>query len=229
MQYIIKKADWKLFTSRTVMQDDNEQNCDAKFNKLRETILNAVDRCIPKTSGGESKIRVPWWTDECARVTTVRRRALRRLQRTWSDVDRASYRRWRAIARFVKNQSRTEFSRKCVSGLNSNTPMSKGWCRIRKMTGRYSRQHPPRISHNNDPTSDPYIVAELFSQHFEYVSSSHNYSPEFLRMRPTLVVPAWLRANRHTMKYITTHNITNPLHHTVTGTVLTWQREWLVF
>ena len=43
-----------------------------------------------------------------------------------------------------------------------------------------------QISHNNDTTSDPHIVAELFSQHFECVSSSHNYSPDFLRMRPTL-------------------------------------------
>ena len=32
----------------------------------------------------------------------------------------------------------------------------------------------------------------------------------------TVVVPAWLRANSHTIRYITTHNIANPLHHTVT-------------
>ena len=32
----------------------------------------------------------------------------------------------------------------------------------------------------------------------------------------TVVVPAWLRTNRHTIRYITTHNIANPLHHTVT-------------
>ena len=44
------------------MQHDNEQNCDAKLNKLIETILDAADRCIPKTSGLENKIRVPWWT-----------------------------------------------------------------------------------------------------------------------------------------------------------------------
>ena len=65
--------------------------------------------------------------------------------------------------------------------------MSKVWSRMPKITGRYSRQDPPRISLNNDTTSDPHIVAELFSQHFEYVSSSHNYySLEFLRIRPTL-------------------------------------------
>ena len=33
MQYIIKKAYWKLFTARTVMQDDNEHNCDGKFEQ----------------------------------------------------------------------------------------------------------------------------------------------------------------------------------------------------
>ena len=43
----------------------------------------------------------------------------------------------------------------------------------------------------------------------------------------TVVVPAWLRANIHTIRYITTHNIANPLHHTVTGAALTWQMRWL--
>ena len=32
----------------------------------------------------------------------------------------------------------------------------------------------------------------------------------------TVVVPAWLRANGHTIEYITTHNTANPLHHTLT-------------
>ena len=32
----------------------------------------------------------------------------------------------------------------------------------------------------------------------------------------TVVVPAWLRAKSNTIRYITTHNIANPLHHTVT-------------
>ena len=40
----------------------------------------------------------------------------------------------------------------------------------------------------------------------------------------TVVVPAWLRANHHTIRYITTDNSANLLHHTVTGTALTWQR-----
>ena len=87
MQYIIKKAGLKLFTAQTVMQGDNEQNCDAKLNKLMETILDAADRYIPKTSGRESKIRVLWWMDECVRVMTERRHALRCLQRTGLDVD----------------------------------------------------------------------------------------------------------------------------------------------
>ena len=32
----------------------------------------------------------------------------------------------------------------------------------------------------------------------------------------TLVVPAWLRANGHTIRYITSHNTANIQHHTVT-------------
>ena len=54
------------------MQDDNEQNCDAKFDTLLETILDAADRCIQKTSGRENKIKVPWWTGECELVNVSR-------------------------------------------------------------------------------------------------------------------------------------------------------------
>ena len=32
----------------------------------------------------------------------------------------------------------------------------------------------------------------------------------------TVVVPAWLRANMHTIRYTTTYHIATPLHHTVT-------------
>ena len=41
--------------------------------------------------------------------------------------------------------------------------------------------------------------------------------------------PAWLRANRHSIRYITTHNIATILHHTCSnsGTALTWQWGWL--
>ena len=40
----------------------------------------------------------------------------------------------------------------------------------------------------------------------------------------TVVVPARLRANRHTIRYITTHNIATPLHHT--SGWLSWASPW---
>ena len=135
-QYILRLANWNLFRYGTTIQENNIFNCDERLERFITVVKMAADNSIPKSSGNVGRVLVPWWTDECARVNSDRKHALRQYQRSGLLVHKISYIRWRSKARYVKNGARRSSFKNYVSGLNINTPMSKVWSRIRKMSGK---------------------------------------------------------------------------------------------
>ena len=172
-----------LFRYGTTVQEDNILNCDERLERFVTVVKMAADNSIPTSSGNVGRVRVPWWTDECARVNSDRKHALRQYKRSGLLVHKISYNKWRSRARYVKNEARRSSWKNYVSGLNINTPMSKVWSRIRKMSGKYSAHQAPCLSYNNDVTSNPLLIAEMFADHFENVSSNNSYSANFLRVK----------------------------------------------
>jgi len=179
-QYLIKHAKWEQFRIATIVE---EPQPDATSAAMLETLINSItsaaDEHIPKSTGQRQKPRVPWWTDECSRVDTERKRAMRRYQRSGLVVDKISYNRWKARARYTKLQAKKQSWQAYVSTLNADTPMTKIWQRIRKMTGKYSQHPAPCLTDGQTVTSDPVRVASLLSQHFYEVSASDGCSPAF--------------------------------------------------
>jgi len=183
-QYLMKHAKWAPFRNGTAVDELHQYEDSADMlNTLMDTITSAADENIPKSSGLRQKVRVPWWTDECSRVDTERKRAMRRYQRSGLVVDKISYNRWRARARYTKQQAKKQSWQAYVSTLNADTPMTKIWQRIRKMTGKYSQHPAPCLTDGQDVTSDPVRVALLLSQHFQSVSASDGYSPAFATVK----------------------------------------------
>jgi len=179
---LLRKANWANFRKDTEMQPLENEQLEDKISKIYDVLRNATNRNIPK-SNGTQKRRVPWWNEECSRVNWERKRALRRYQRTNSLVDKITYNRWTAIARATKREARLTSWQNYVSTINSDTPMTKIWSRVQKMTGRYKRQNAPCLSSANGPTACPNQVAEILAGHFATVSSSNNYTPNFMRIK----------------------------------------------
>ena len=61
--------------------------------------------------------------------------------------------------------------------------MSKIWNKIRKLSEKYTLNHPPSLIVNGELVSTPQEVSEIMGEHFSGVSSCSNYSATFNRYR----------------------------------------------
>lgn len=183
-RFIIRKAKWKDFNHLTEMTEiNNEQSVEENLSSFTTKVLHAAELTIPKSAGGPLKHRCVWWRPEITHFNLERKSALRRYQRSGRDVDKISYKRWRAKAAKIKSEARKNSWRGYVSTLTADTPMSKIWNRVGKMTGRYSQHHAPCLLGQNGPTADPDAVVEILADHYENVSSSAAYSPDFIKIK----------------------------------------------
>ncbi|XP_018020252.1 uncharacterized protein LOC108676647 [Hyalella azteca] len=182
-RYIMKRADWKTFRALTRMPEPElDLPVDEMTRDFTDTIRMAANVAIPRSKGGAVRHRVPWWNDDCARANLDRKRTLRRFQRTGNIADKIAYKRARAIAQYTKDTARKESWKRYVSSLNSETPMSKIWQRIRKIAGRPGLTR-PCLRINGAPTTDPQVVATELARYFADISSGQHYPRPFLYLK----------------------------------------------
>jgi len=189
-RYILKKADWRMFTALTSVHDhDDDQSIDDCVQAFTELIQNAAQLAIPRSSGECKGRPVPWWNDECKETRRIKKQALRRYQRSRTVEDKIELKRARALARNVQRKARKKCWEDFVSSINSRTPLNKVFNKIKKIQGRNSSNQPPVLEHNGRTEMDPVIVANIMASHFSNVSSSNNYRPQFklIKQRDELI------------------------------------------
>ena len=183
----LDKADWPQYYKETIIDPFNEimkiPSIDMLIEFYNDHITSAAISTIPKSTGRPQPHRVPWWNIDCTTANYERKRALRRYQRTGAVVDKISYNRARARAKYIKKKARKESWQNYVSTINIKTPMSKIWSRMRKMRGIYKSIQNPILKDQNEMKSDPTQVAEILANHYENVSSSQRYCDKFRRIQ----------------------------------------------
>ena len=98
-------------------------------------------------------------------------------------ADKISYKRARAIAQYLKSETRKKSWKEYVSTINITTPISKIWARIGEMSGKYKLHTTQCLTRGNNLMADPLQVANMLVTHFESVSPGTNYSPNFLHVK----------------------------------------------
>ena len=184
------KADWNLFKERTSLVNGDDlaehSTVDDLVSLFNNHIRNAADAAIPKSSGVPKPQRVPWWNQECSEAIRNRKKAQRKYQRSLLIVDGISYKRCKALAKNVLNKAKKTSWKNYVSSINSNTPMSKIWKRIRKIRGIYQNILSPCLVVDDEPITEKDEVAEIMASHYASISSNNSYDPRFRRARQTL-------------------------------------------
>ena len=187
---IVKKADWAKFYHLTVVNmppgDIQGRTVDELVEWFNDHVMQAASAAMPLSSSRVMPRRVPWWTDECTVVNNERKQALRRYQRTRLVADKISYNRARARAIVVKNRARRESWKAFVSKLTVDTPMTKIWSQVQKMTGKYKQRSTPCIKSNNIIITDNIEVANKLADQYEHISSGANYSHNFIQQKQQL-------------------------------------------
>ena len=182
-RYNISKANWgKYRECAYVAESGGRSTLQERYRTLIDYILETADQHIPKTNP-HIKRPVPWWTPECQQLRQERRSALRRFQRTGILVDKILYKRARAKSQYMLNRIKRESWQKYISKITIDTPASKVWKRIRKLSRKYPVTHPPCLQIGGSIISDPDDVCETMAEYYAIVSSSESYSQEFNRRR----------------------------------------------
>jgi len=181
-RFVLEKADWKTFealTSFNIDMDYDFENINDMLQHFNSHIIRAATLAIPQTSTTISYNPVPWWNDACTETRTQKKHALRRYQRSRTIGDKIALKRARALARRTQRQSRRELWQNYISSINSKTPLNKIYKKVKKIQGQNCPPSAPWIIQDGRRITDPVEVSEALGTHFENVSSSTSYSPNF--------------------------------------------------
>ena len=182
-RYNISRANWKQYKETVYIAGNIEQlTIQERYEKLQKHIIDIANRTIPKTNPDIER-PVPWWTPECGQLRQERKTALRKYQRTGLLVDKIIYKRARAKAQYFINNIKRKSWQEYISKINIDTPTSKVWRRIRKISRKYPTTHPPCLKVGMNIISDPTNVCEVMAQHYSRVSSTDSYTAQFNRER----------------------------------------------
>ena len=181
----LEHADWKLFRSIAVVQGPAEgfHSVQEALNHLTSRIHLAAQAAIPRSTGRYRRPPVPWWSQECQQAVRARKAALRQLKRRPSDAAFTHYKRTRANARRVLKEARRMSWRHYVSSINSGTPLSLVWDKVRKIAGRSTRVSSPALQIGGTFITDKTDVANVFAHSMAEISSGVSYTARFNTLR----------------------------------------------
>ena len=146
--------------------------------------LRAIScKCIPTTKlNNFKKIKKPWFNGECKKAIRKRKASLKKFEHCPTSQCLDNYRILRAKARRTVRQNKRKSWQSYVSSINSNTPITRVWDAIRKISGKRKKQPTLHLKNKNgQEAKTKNDIAELLAETFSNNSSSKNYSNEFLQ------------------------------------------------
>jgi len=176
------KADWSLFYELTVTNDhpDNYESIDDAVNALELIFSHASSATIPTRTGSPKRIPVPWWTQECSEALRERKLAERAQKRRPSLENKIRYNRMKARCRYIFNTARKNSWIEYVNTINKDTPPSKVWKIVRKISKKHVITPQPIIKDNNGALlRAPEDVSNRLAEEYARVSQISNYPRDF--------------------------------------------------
>ena len=180
-RWCLDKADWCLFKelSKIPVKVEEIPSVNESIDILNGTLYSAGVDSIPRTTGSFHRRPVPWWTDELKVLHRATRTALTRCRRRRTAENVVEYKQCRAKFRRAIKFARQYSWAKFVSSVNSKTPQSRVWKKIRKIVGKYAPSSPPVLKINGAYITNAEAVSNIFAEHFADVSKKSEHSPHY--------------------------------------------------
>ena len=173
------KADWIKYREQSSItaEADEFPSVDEALELLNATLFSAGLQTIPRTSGIYRRCPLPWWNDECRIAHRTMRASYTRYRRHNCDYYRVEYRKARSTFRLTVKKARKNSWSIFISSINSKTPLSLVWKKIRKIAGKYIPSQPPVLKINGTNIADTKVVADTFADHFANISRKADDKP----------------------------------------------------
>lgn len=182
VRWKVEEANWQLYQSSVsfIQLDDAEE----QIRNITRAMLEAAEMAIPKTSGRVGNKSVPWWNEEVARVTKVRRKALRKLKNSKGSLEQKAqlanlFRKARDEARKTIRHAKMEGWKKVAESFNVQTPTKEMWGKYSQIQGKKRNTRINAITVNRITQTDDEAIANALGDAFQAVSSNNAYHAEF--------------------------------------------------
>lgn len=177
-----KEARWSKF--RKLLTFNNKENL--KFMEInehekaiRQTILNAAEKSIPKTTGRRASKYAPWWTKEIEEKLKEKQTALNcfRLRGKTEDFNKFTNLQ-RKLTQIIKKEKEKSWERFITESKDETT--SNLFNKANKLKGKYKTNSVITLKINNKITTNHTEIAEKLSLTFNEITKIANY-PEKTR------------------------------------------------
>ena len=134
----LDKADWPKFYKKTSKIEDinNIEDSIEAYEALEELILTPASESIPKTKPSKGKPPVPWWDDQCKKLRRITLKCYSRYRATPTNTNKLIYKRAVAKKKKYFKEAKRKSWNDYISKINSNTPMTTVWSKVRKLMGK---------------------------------------------------------------------------------------------
>ncbi len=181
-RWCLGRADWPLFKvlsvfNRGVGDFNSVDEAEFYFTTL---LYESGVKSIPRTTGSFTRRPVPWWNGDCAAARSASKAAYSRFHRDRRNPSlKEQYKRTRAKYRWVLKNARKNSWAAYVNTINSSTPITQVWKRVKKIQGKYSPLTPQVLRINGNTVSESQEVATAFADHFFNVCRRDPSAPFF--------------------------------------------------
>ncbi|XP_057667198.1 uncharacterized protein LOC130900523 [Diorhabda carinulata] len=137
--------------------------------------IKEIPKHINRTTRLKRRNPVPWWNSDCESAIKSNKKAFNRYKRHNTSANKIEFLETRAEARrtikTAKRKSWTEY----VSTINSETPMTEVWERVRKISGLYKHHNIQILEKDGRTTTDNSKIVSILATTYKNRSITRNY------------------------------------------------------
>ena len=142
------------------------------MNTLFVTLIQTTaKKYIPKITLNNSKRpRVPWWNEQCNIAIKSKNKLLSKAKREPTFENLVAFKRARAQAKLIVNQSKRECWRNFTTSINSSLHPTQLWTQIRKISNKREFEHITAIRNNQGEIQDkPQHIANILANYLHTI------------------------------------------------------------
>lgn len=181
----ISCANWSGFSdaiATNLRNYSNNRTVDESLEHLESVILMAATKHVGEKNPMPRK-SVPWWNASCEAALRESKSAFNKLKKHNTLENRLEFNRLRARSRSIIKTSKRESWANYVSSINSETPLTQVWDKVRKIKGISTQRTIISLKTEDRIVSSSEDIVETLSKQFQEASSDSKYDDEFLRFK----------------------------------------------
>lgn len=180
------KADWNKFqklidnelSQKTFLTDS--ENINSIIQKFSDCIIKSANESILRYEINHKGRQLPWWNNQCKESIKIAKHAFNRFKKHNTLENRIEYKRTRAAARRIINDSKAKSWDNFVSSISNQSNISECWKKIKTIKGNKRSNCVHFLQYEDQIITKNEEIANKLAETFAKNSSSQNYSKEFI-------------------------------------------------